>query len=170
MEQIRQLRERVDSNPQDADAVLALAQLNLQINDLIRARGLFERFVALRPQVPEAQLTLANLYFDTREFGQARDLYLKLLESNPNQPEVITDLGSCYRSLGDSKRALELFRKALELRPGYPQALFNEVLVLGLDLRDFAAAAEKLAALRQLQPGNANVEALAAEIEKLKIR
>lgn len=168
MEQIQQLRQRVDANPNDADAIQSLAQLNLQINDLLRARALYERYVALRPEDANGILMLANLFFDTREFGRARDLYQQLLEKDPNRPEVLTDLGSCYRSLGDPQRALELFRKALEVRPEFSQALFNEVVVLGVDLKDYAAAKTKLEALRRVQPGNPNVEALATEIEKLR--
>ncbi len=170
MEQIRQLRDYVEANPDDADALLTLAQLNLSINDLIRARTLYERYVELRPADPTGVLTLANLYFDTREYAKARDRYLEVLEREPGRPEVLTDLGVCYRNLGDPQRAVELFRQARALQPDMPQALFNEALVLAVDLSDFDAAAERLARLRELQPGNAQVEELAREIERRRSR
>jgi tetratricopeptide (TPR) repeat protein len=170
MQQIQQLREYVEANPNDADALLTLAQLNLSINDLIRARTLYERYVKLRPEDTGGVLTLANLYFDTREFAQAKDRYLEVLEREPRRPEVLTDLGVCFRNLGDPQRAVELFRQARALQPDMPQALYNEALVLAVDLADFDTAAERLARLREIQPGNAQVEELAREIERRRSR
>lgn len=168
MEEVQRLRKIVDANPNDADAVLALARLNLSINDLIRARGLYERYVKLRPEDREGRLTLANLHFDTRQFDKARDLYQEFLIQEPGHPEVLTDLGTCYRNLGDPARALELFRKAQGMNPDLPQAVFNEVVVLAMDLKDFASASERFEKLKQLEPANPNVEALGREIERLR--
>ncbi len=170
VEQIRQLREYVEANPQDADALLTLAQLNISINDLLRARTLYERYVQLRPADSAGALTLANLYFDTREYAKARDRYLEVLAKEPARPDVLTDLGVCYRNLGDPQRAVEIFRKARELRPDMPQALYNEALVLAVDLADYPAADLLVARLRQVQPGNPQTEALASEIERRRSR
>lgn len=170
VEQIRQLREYVEANPQDADALLTLAELNISINDLLRARTLYERYVQLRPADSAGALTLANLYFDTREYAKARDRYLDVLAKEPARPDVLTDLGVCYRNLGDPRRAVEIFRKARELRPDMPQALYNEALVLAVDLADFPAADLLVARLRQVQPGNPQTEALASEIERRRSR
>lgn len=170
MEQIRQLREYVEANPDDADALLTLAQLNLSINDLIRARTLYERYVKLRPDDRGGVLTLANLYFDTRDYAKAKDRYLEVLAKEPARPDVLTDLGVCFRNLGDPQRAVELFRQAREIRPDLPQTLYNEALVLALDLGDFETAAQRIGRLRELQPGNAQVEELAREIERRRSR
>ena len=168
MAEVERLRKRVEANPDDADALLELARLNLSINDLIRARDLYERYLKLRPEDRNSLLTLANLHFDTRQFDKARDLYQNFLIQEPDRPEVLTDLGTCYRNLGDSARALELFRKALSINPNLPQAVFNEVVVLALDQKDYSAATTRFAKLKELEPGNPNVEALGREIERLR--
>lgn len=170
MEQIRQLREYVEANPKDADALLTLAQLNISINDLIRARALYERYVALRPDDLTGVVTLANLYFDTRDYAKAKDRYLEVLAKEPARPEVLTDLGVCYRNLGDPKRAVELFEQARGIRPDLPHTLYNEALVLAFDLGDFETATQRLGRLRELQPGNPQVEELAREIERRRSR
>jgi tetratricopeptide (TPR) repeat protein len=165
-EEVRRLREYVEANPADADAVRALANLNLQVNDYLRARTLYERYVELRPEDPEGVLTLANLYYETREFPRARQQYERYLELGPESPEVLTDLGVSYRNLREPQRALELFRRAQALRPGHWVSLYNEVVVLAFDLEDFAAAGEPLERLLSLQPDNPDVKSLAAEVER----
>lgn len=166
VEQIRQLRAYVEANPTDAQAVLALANLNLQIQDRIRARTLYEQYLELQPDDRQAMLILANLYFDTQEFSRARELYETHLEGDPDNPDVITDLGVCYRNMGEPERALEFFLRAQELQPGHWISLYNQAVVLAFDLARYDAAQEVVTQLESLQPGNANVANLAAEIER----
>jgi tetratricopeptide (TPR) repeat protein len=132
MAAIQQLRDHVEAHPEDAAAVLELANLNYNISNWPRALDLYERYIALRPE----------------------------------SPDVLTDLGTCYRNLGQFDRALALFKKAEALAPQNWQARFNEVVVLGIDLRRFDDAKARLAELRRLQPNNADVSQLAAEIDR----
>lgn len=165
-EEVRRLREAVENNPNDADAILALANLNLSIQDLVRARDLLGRYVELRPGDPQALRTLANLHFETQQFAEARARYEEYLGIAPADADVLTDLGTTYRNLGEPRRALELFRRAREMRPDDWISRFNEVVVLAFDLEDFAAADEVLEELETLQPDNPRVASLAAEVER----
>jgi Tfp pilus assembly protein PilF len=58
MADIQRLRAAVEANPDDADALLALANLNFDIQGWDRARELYERYLALRPQDPDAMTDL----------------------------------------------------------------------------------------------------------------
>ena len=165
-EEVRRLREYVEANPDDADAVRALADLNLQVGDLLRGRALYEQYVRLRPQDPEGLLTLANLHYEAREYARAKEGYERYLERVPDNVGVLTDLASVYRFLGEPERALELLRRAERLDGRYWIALYNQVLVLAFDFQDFSAADEILGRLRGLQPDNPRVEDLAAEVAK----
>jgi tetratricopeptide (TPR) repeat protein len=164
--EIRRLRDYVDSHPEDAEAILNLANLNLDIRDLVRARGLFEQYVKLRPDDTQARLVLANLCFDTKEYAAAREAYETYLESQPENPDILTDLGVSYRNLGQPQKALELFRRAEGLQPDHWVSRYNEVVVLAFDLKDFAAAGKILDELKALQPDNPDVANLAAEVER----
>lgn len=166
MKEVQDLRAYVESHPDDADAIRKLADLNLQINELIRARGLYERYVQLRPADSEATLTLANLFFETREHAQASRWYEEYLKSNPTDADALTDLGVCYRNQSQPQKALDAFRRAQSASPAHWQSLFNEVLVLALDLGDLAATEQPLARLKQAQPNNEQVRALDAEIAR----
>ena len=116
----------------------------------------------------EALLALANMNFDIGGWARAQELYERYLELDPDNPDVLTDLGIAVRSQGEPARALELFRRAQSLRPGHWQSIFNEVVVLAFDLRDFATADSKLLELRRLSPGNPDVDRLAQEVQRLQ--
>jgi len=134
MAEIQRLRAEVEKNPNDADALLQLANLNYDIKSWQRAADLYERFLVLRPE----------------------------------NPDVLTDLGVTLRELGRTADALERFDRAAALAPTHWQSRFNQAVVLGLDMQDYARAEKVLAGLKSLQPDNASVSELAAEIARRK--
>lgn len=132
MQEIQELSQRVQNNPNDAEAVLRLANLNFEINRWQRARELYEQYLKLKPE----------------------------------SPDVLSDLGVTYREQGQYDQALELFHRAQSLDPNHWRSLYNEVVVLAFDQRRLNDADRVLQRLRQMQPGNADVERLAAEVER----
>jgi tetratricopeptide (TPR) repeat protein len=132
MQEIQALRQQVEEHPDDAEAVLRLANAN----------------------------------FDIQNWSRAKELYIQYLKLEPAHPDVLTDLGIVYRSLREPDRALELFDQAQKLAPQHWQSLFNKVLVLAFDQQKAAEADQALSALQKLQPGNPDVDRLAAEVAK----
>ncbi|HYG64601.1 MAG TPA: tetratricopeptide repeat protein [Thermoanaerobaculia bacterium] len=132
MEQVQQLSRRVQENPNDADAVLQLANMNFEIGQWARARDLYSQYLTLRPE----------------------------------NPDVLSDIGVTYREQGQFDQALDMFRRAHALDSSHWRSLFNQVVILGIDLERYDEAEEALQKLRQLQPGNSDVERLATEVEQ----
>lgn len=132
MEEIQQLNQRLQANPDDAEAVLRLANLNFEIQQWARAGELYSRYLTLQPE----------------------------------NPDVLSDLGVTYREQGQFDQALELFRRAHALDSTHWRSLYNQVVVLGIDLQRYDEAEEVIRRLRQLQPGNSDVEALVAAVEE----
>ncbi len=118
------------------------------------------------PDDAEAIRSLANLNYDISNWQRAAELYQRYLELVADDIDVRTDLGATYRYLDRPQDALEQFRKARELAPEHWQARYNEVLVLAFDLEDLPAAGTAMEELLALQPGNPEVDRLAAELEK----
>lgn len=131
---VQELTARVQQNPEDADAVLRLAELNHQIANWPRAAELYQQYLGLRP----------------------------------DDPGVMSDLGIAYRQMGRMDEALALFDRAQAVSPDHWQSRFNEVIVRAFDLQQFDQARQTLEELRQLQPGNPDVERLATEIDQLE--
>jgi uncharacterized protein HemY len=123
-------------------------------------------YVAQNPNDADAVLTLANANYDIKNWSRAAELYQQYLALVPGSPDVLTDLGVATRQLGDFDQALGYFDQAQALAPQHFPSRFNEVVVLAFDLGDFAAARVLLTEMRTMQPGNADVERLAAEVER----
>lgn len=122
------------------------------------------QFVEAHPDDADAVRKLANLNFDIRNWSRAMELYERFLKLKPNDPDALSDLGFCYREQKDFEKALSFFRKAQAANPDHWQSYFNEVVVLGIDLKRFDEADKVLAKLKQMQPNNADIEQLAKEV------
>ncbi len=83
MAQIEELRRRVEQNPNDADAVLALANLNFDIQNWARARELYERALALRPVDPDI---LTDLGISLRALGSFDDALVRFRQAQALAP------------------------------------------------------------------------------------
>jgi tetratricopeptide (TPR) repeat protein len=118
------------------------------------------------PNDTDALRMLANLNFDIQNWQRARELYSRYLEIRPDDPDVMVDLGVTYREMGRFDQALGLFRQVQQQNPSHWQSYYNEVVVLAFDLKRFDQADQALARLRELQPGNPDVERLAAAVEQ----
>lgn len=125
-----------------------------------------EAFLGESPDVPQAWLQLGNLRFDAREYPAAAEAYRRYLALAPPDPDVLTDLGVAYHLMQRPDDALEQFAAAQRLAPDHWQSRFNEVVVLAFDLGRYDEASRVLDELRELQPGNPDVERLAAEVER----
>jgi tetratricopeptide (TPR) repeat protein len=75
MAEIQRLREYVEKNPNDADAVLSLANLNFDIKNWARARELYERRLALKPGDPDVMTDLGVCYRELGDFQKALELF-----------------------------------------------------------------------------------------------
>lgn len=128
--------------------------------------GALRQRLAENPEDYDAMRRLGNLHYDIGNWGRAAELYAGYLEGRPDDVDVATDLGAAYRNMGRHEDAIQVFRAVRERQPDHWQALYNEILVLAFDLGRLDEAGEKVDELRDLRPGNPDVERLAAEVER----
>jgi tetratricopeptide (TPR) repeat protein len=166
MEEVRRLRERIDANPNDADAVCELARMHLMIQDLPRAKPLLEQCQRLRPQDQSVQLALANLSFDLKDFAAASTSYQKYLEVNPSNADARTDFGVSLLNLGQPAEAKAEFERVQAASPSHWASLYNLAVVQAFHLNDMAAARASVARLRTLGPDRPEVGQLEAELNR----
>lgn len=119
------------------------------------------------PDDPRLMTAVGNLYFDAGRWVEAKSWYERVIDHDGRDPDVLTDLAVVYRKLKQSDRSLELLDRALEVSPNHWQALYNKVVVLGVDLHreDLAVRAlDQLRALKEADPHVPDLSALEAEI------
>jgi len=69
--QVQQLKEYVEQHPDDAEAVLQLADLNFDIRNWQRAQELYNHYLKLQPGNPNVLTDLGISYRETKQFDQA---------------------------------------------------------------------------------------------------
>lgn len=146
MSRLEQLQQQVQANPDNPDAILALAHESYDIAQ----------------QVP-------NPAGSRPLWEQARDLYTRYVElrpDDPNLPNVLSDLGVSYQELGEFDQALEIFRRVQAMAPDHWQSLYNQVVVLAFSKKELEEARKVLAELQRVQPNNPDVARLAAAVEE----
>lgn len=122
--------------------------------------------VAQNPNDADAVQQLAYMNFDIANWQRARELFTRYLELRPGEVNVLSDLGVVEQELGNYDEALRRFDQVQQQQPDHWQSMYNEVIILALNKRDFDAAETTLQRLQQLQPDNPNVQRLADEVQK----
>jgi tetratricopeptide (TPR) repeat protein len=121
---------------------------------------------------PKDKVLLANIYYDRGNFEEAAHWYEDALKLDAKDPNVLVDLGVCYKNTNRPAEAISTFDKALALEKDKKEALFNKVVVYGLDLKDKGKASASLKRLKEVSTSspewNKKVEELEKEIANTK--
>ena len=125
-----------------------------------------EATVEKEPKNAEMRVQLGNFFYDAQKWDQAINYYEQALKLTPDNTDVLVDLGVCYRNVKRTDEALAMFAKALEVDPAKKQALFNEIVVYGLDKGDKSKAQALLKEFDAKYPGEPVTKQIAAELDK----
>ncbi|HXO20773.1 MAG TPA: tetratricopeptide repeat protein [Thermoanaerobaculia bacterium] len=75
MAAIQKLKAYVEQNPNDAEAVLQLANANFDIQNWQRARDLYSHYLELRPNQPDTMVDLGVTYRELGQFDRALEIF-----------------------------------------------------------------------------------------------
>jgi tetratricopeptide (TPR) repeat protein len=122
MADIQRLRAQVEKNPNDADAVLALANLNYDIRNWARSRELYEHYLQLRPADPGV---LTDLGVSLRGLGQFQDAMARFEEAQKLESghwqSLYNEVVVLAFDLKDVPKAQEVLRRLRQLQPDNPE-------------------------------------------------
>ncbi len=136
------------------------------------ARRILERAYSIDPKNYDVIVDLGNAYFDAAydskdqaSFTKAQQLYQKALAIRPGDADVRTDMGISYllTEPPEYKTAVEEFQKVLKPNPGHERALQFATQAY-VQMGNWAEAAKSLERLKNINPKNANIDSLAAQI------
>lgn len=121
MPEIEALRRKVEANPKDAEAVVALANANFDIQNWARAAELYQQYERLRPGNPDVITDLGVCFralgqFDRAlaEFRRAQGLSAEHWQSRFNEVIVLAF------DLADFTAAEQALQRLQTLRPDSP--------------------------------------------------
>jgi tetratricopeptide (TPR) repeat protein len=169
MKALQQAISLATSEQNNFDAQMKAAQYSYQAQHFDDAIRFFQRANQLQPDSYEAIVGLGNVNFDASRYEEAEKWYASALKTRPDDVNVRTDLGLTFmfREPANLERAIAEFRASLERDPRHVQTLQN--LTVALTRKgDAGEARTTLERLEEVSPASPAINALRADIEKLK--
>lgn len=121
MAEIQRLREHVEKNPDDAEAILLLANLNFDIRNWERARELYSRHLELRPGNADILTDLGVTYRELGQHQRALELFDQAQKLQPNHWQSLYNQIVVHAfDLGDFPVAERLLIELRRLQPANP--------------------------------------------------
>lgn len=122
LDEIRSLEAYVQANPDDADALLRLANLSFDLESWARCVEMYERYLELRPETPDLLSDLGVCYRGVGQLDRAVALFDRAHEIDPDHwqsrfNEAVVE-GLDRRNFDAAERLLEELRA---LQPGNQQ-------------------------------------------------
>jgi len=122
MADILRLREQVEKNPNDADAVLTLANLNYDIRNWDRARQLYEHYLELRPPQPDMLTDLGVSLRGLKRFPEAMARFEQAQQlQDGHWQSLYNEVVVLAFDLKDVPKAQQVLTRLRQLQPDNPE-------------------------------------------------
>jgi len=119
--EIERLRQALEADPKDAAALVALANLNFDIQRWDRARELYERYLELRPEDADAHTDLGICLRAAGDFQAALARFARAQELAPDHwQSLYNEVVVRAFDLGDPAAAMPVLERLERLAPGNP--------------------------------------------------
>jgi len=121
MAEIQQLRDYVEKNPNDADAVRKLADLNFNISNWQRAQELYNHYLQLKPNDPDVMTDLGITYRETKEPDKALELFRTAKQVAPDHwQSYYNEVVVLAFDLKKNAEADQVLAQLQKMQPGNP--------------------------------------------------
>jgi tetratricopeptide (TPR) repeat protein len=119
--EVQQLREYVEKNPNDADAVRKLADLNFNISNWPRAQELYAHYLQLKPNDPDVMTDLGITYRETKQPDKALELFRHSKQVAPDHwQSLYNEVVVLAFDLKKHDEADQVLSQLQKMQPGNP--------------------------------------------------
>jgi len=115
---LNSLRENMERNPGNADAILKYANALHDAKLVDQAIARYRDYLAMVPDDADAGIDLGVCYFERRDHDAAIAQMESVLARHPDHQLGNFNLGIVNYSAGNAEAAAKWFRKTIELNPG----------------------------------------------------
>ena len=124
MEQINQYKQRLEANPKDVEALIALGNANFDIQRFDQARGLYLRALEIEPKNVRVRTDLASCYKNLGDVEQAFKELNKVLSIDSKHETALYNLGVLLlNDKQDTQGAIATWEKLIAAHPNVDYAV-----------------------------------------------
>ena len=157
-------QKRLASYPDDVAAMKGLAYSQAQVNNLPAAIEGYEKVLDQNPDDLDAQKELARLLAQSGQYDKALPLYQSVVKNQPDDTASLAGLGHVYVWSNRPSDALPIYQKLLVSDPSNIDYKM-QVARLELQLKDYPAARDALAAVISADPANREARLALAQLD-----
>lgn len=122
-----EFKAELANDPNHVQSMLYLADIDVQLNNLVEAKPLLERVIAIDSSQSLAHLDLGIILTETGENEKALQELLLAEKLKPEDVNVHWRLGRLYRAIGKKEEAKAEFDKASTLNKAADEDLFRKI-------------------------------------------
>lgn len=116
-QQVEKYEKLLKENPQNMDALVALANVYLEQGKLEKAIPILEKIAVIQPNNLDWQFNLAKLYELSDQTDKAEKIYDQMLSKNPKEFKALVGKAMLRQAKGDLPTARSLFKIAEDVAP-----------------------------------------------------
>lgn len=124
-EVIRKAKRILRRDETNVEAMVAMAEANIQLDRLELAEAILDRALELRPERAEIFFKYGKIRIRQEKMTDAITLLQRAIKHRKNYPEAHNNLGVLYHEAGDYNAAVGEFRAAIGDYPDYKEAYLN---------------------------------------------
>jgi tetratricopeptide (TPR) repeat protein len=124
-EVIRAAKKILRRDEKNVDAMLAMAEANMELERYELARAILDRAVEIEPQRAEIYFKYGVISDQEGVSAAAIDGYKQALKRRTDYPEAHNNLGVLYHEARDYKAAIKQFNAAIKWAPSFKEAYLN---------------------------------------------
>lgn len=117
LQEINSLRERVQANPDDHQAMLNLAHLLNDSGFYQEAVNWYNQYLDVHPQDADVYVDRGVCYYEMNRFDQAIESMEKGIEINPNHQIAHFNMGIVHLAMNNIEEAINWWQKAVDIDP-----------------------------------------------------
>jgi tetratricopeptide (TPR) repeat protein len=126
-EAMREFQAELTNDPSHVQAMLYLADIDVQLNNFAEARPLLEKVIAIDPSQSLAHLDLGIILTEAGQNEKALEELLLADKLKPDEVNVHWRLGRLYHAMGRKEESRVEFDKASKLNKAADEDLFQKI-------------------------------------------